>query len=103
VFAGFGSAEAGGAGRFTLTPKPIFITIGSHDQIVQPALQKRSLNYVFAADKCTTAGNPYGEKGTKYDGAAPVVVWNYDGTHTFPKDCVPSMIRFFKGISGVDR
>jgi len=95
-FAAFGSAEAAGAGRFSLTPKPIFITIGSQDNIVPPALQRRSLNYVFKADGSSPTGERFGEKGTLYNGTAPVVVWNYDGTHTFPRDSVPSMVKFFQ-------
>jgi len=98
LFAAFGSAEAGGAGRFNLSPKPIFITIGSQDKIVPPALQKRSLDFVQRVDQSASNGIPYGEKGTLYKGTAPVVVWNYPGTHAFPRDCVPSMIKFFQGL-----
>jgi polyhydroxybutyrate depolymerase len=96
LFAAFGSAEAAGANRFNLAPKPVFITIGSEDRIVPPALQRRSLNAVFQVERSQSSGQPYGEKGTLYEGLSPVVVWNYPGSHAFPQDCVPSMINFFQ-------
>lgn len=96
LFAGFGSMEAAGARKYRLTPKPIFVTIGSRDQIVKPALQRLSFKSVLKVNEAAAAGKPFGQLGTLYEGKAPTVLWEYDGTHAFPKDSVPSLIAFFK-------
>jgi polyhydroxybutyrate depolymerase len=95
-FAAFGSCEGAGALTVTLTPKPFFITIGDEDKIVSPALQHRSLNAVFKVNGSASSGTPFGDKGTLYKGAQPVVYWAYHGGHTFPADSVPTMMRFFQ-------
>jgi len=98
LFAGFGSAEAAGARRFKLRPKPIFVTIGSRDQIVRPAMQHLSFNEVLKVNQSAGKGSPFGAKGTLYKGKASSVLWSYDGTHAFPRDSVPSMVAFFKSL-----
>jgi polyhydroxybutyrate depolymerase len=97
-FAGFASAEAGGARRFNLQPKPIFVTIGKRDQIVRPAMQHLSFNEVLRINQASEKGSPFGAKGTLYQGKSPSVLWEYDGTHAFPRDSVPSMVAFFKSL-----
>ncbi len=96
--AGIGSFEGAGGQSVRLTPKPFFITIGSQDRTVPPALQKRSLDAVFRIDQSSTNGQPYGDKGMLYSGDQPVVLWSYDGGHRFPADAVPTMIRFFQSV-----
>ncbi len=96
-FAGFASFEAAGA-RMVNVPKPLFVTIGSQDKIVPPALQQASLKMVYRVDGSSGNGSSFGPKGTLYPGTEPVVFWSYEGGHTFPADAVPSMIEFFKSI-----
>ncbi len=97
-FAAFGSFEGAGGAAVRLSPKPFFITIGSQDETVPPRLQQRSLNAVFKVNGSSTNGQPYGAKGTLYQGSQPVVLWAYDGGHTFPADAVPAMLSFFKSL-----
>ena len=98
LFSGFGSAEAAGARRYTLKPKPIFVTIGSRDAIVPPAMQHASFNDVLKVNQASDKGSPFGPKGMLFKGRAPSVLWEYDGSHAFPRDSVPSMIEFFKSM-----
>lgn len=98
VFAGIGSFEAACTFPRTLTPKPLFVSIGSQDERVPPRAQQRSLRAVMRAEDSAGQGTPYGPKGTLYPGAAPVVLWSYDGPHKFPADAVPTMVRFFQGL-----
>jgi len=98
LFAGFGSAEAAGARRYKLQPKPIFVTIGSRDAIVRPAVQHLSFNDVLMVNHGSTSGSPFGPKGTEFTGKVPTVLWQYDGGHAFPRDSVPSMVAFFKSL-----
>jgi len=97
-FAGFASAEAAGARRFTLQPKPIFVTIGSQDKIVPPALQHRSFDIVLKVNQAGASTTPFGLKGALYKGKTPAVLWQYEGGHAFPRDSVPSMVAFFKSL-----
>ena len=98
VFAGFASAEAAGARKFTLTPKPIFVTIGRRDEIVRPAIQRASFNTVQKVNQDSGTGTQFGPKGTLCPGTAPSVLWEYDGGHTFPRDSVPWMVSFFRSL-----
>jgi polyhydroxybutyrate depolymerase len=98
LFAGFGSMEAAGARRYSLMPKPIFVTIGSQDQIVKPLVQHTSFNAVLKVNQAPNHGMPFGDKGALYKGLVPTVLWEYNGTHTFPRECVPSLISFFKSL-----
>jgi len=98
LFAGFGSAEAAGARKYSLQPKPIFVTIGSRDQLVRPAVQHLSFGDVLKVNQAAETGSPFGAKGSLFKGKVPTVLWEYDGGHAFPRDSVPSMVAFFKSL-----
>lgn len=98
LFAGFASVEAAGARKYALNPKPIFVTIGNRDRIVLPFLQRASFASVLKVNEAIQPGSPSPSKGTLFKGEVPTILWEYDGGHAFPKDCVPAMIDFFKSI-----
>jgi len=70
-FTGFASAEAAGARKFSLQPKPTFVTIGSQDKIVPPALQHRSFDIVLKVNESGEHTTPFGPKDTLYKGKTP--------------------------------
>jgi len=97
-FAGLASAEAAGARKYSLKPKPILVTIGSNDQLVPPVVQRFSFAEVRKVNQAAKTGSPFGPKGVLYKGKVPTVLWEYKGGHAFPRDSVPSMVAFFKSL-----
>jgi polyhydroxybutyrate depolymerase len=96
LFAGIGSFEAVCTKPRTLTPKPFFVSVGDEDQMVPPRAQMFSLKGVERVNGSQAAGTAFGEKGLLFPGTQPLVLWGYHGTHAFPKDAVPSLVKFFQ-------
>jgi len=71
-FAGFASAEAAGARKFSLQPKPIFVTIGSQDKMVPLAFQHRSFDIVLKVNQAGEPTTSFGPRGTLYTGKTPL-------------------------------
>jgi polyhydroxybutyrate depolymerase len=80
------------------TPKPAFITISSDDPLVPPPYQQQGFEQAEKADHSEKNGTPYGDGGTYYQGAEPVVCWRYKGGHEFPFESFPKLIEFFEAI-----
>jgi polyhydroxybutyrate depolymerase len=80
-------------------PKPVFITISANDPIVPPNLQEDAFESILKTDRSEKSGTSYGDAGTYFKGAAPVVVWRYKGGHEFPFESFPKLIEFFKSMN----
>ncbi|MDR3688307.1 MAG: hypothetical protein P4L46_02935 [Fimbriimonas sp.] len=97
-FAGFcpsGAALASPDMKLTV-PLPCFATLSRNDPNVPSTYQQQGFDAIRAVDHSNIEGAPYGEHGTAFGGARPVVLWTYDGGHEFPFEAFPSLIKFFK-------
>ncbi len=97
---GFGVSQAVGGQGIYLMPRPCFMTMSEADEVLDFEAQQRSLGAVQQANGTSRMGTQSGMNGMLYSGTAPLMVWTYQGNHTFPGNCVPAMVQFFKGAPG---
>ncbi|MBS1716886.1 MAG: hypothetical protein JSS72_04045 [Armatimonadetes bacterium] len=82
-----------------LSPKPFFMTIGDKDNIVPTEIQYDTLKTVKQANGASSTSQPFAEKGNLFTGKAPTVLWTYEGGHSYPPECIPAMVQFFRQIA----
>lgn len=99
VFAACAPTSAA-AGRFRnrLTPKPALHSVGEHDPLVKPAIQKFTIAYVKKLNKCEPEGEKLDTYATLYKSATgnPFIVYDHPGGHEYPLVLNKIIIDFFK-------
>jgi len=80
-----------------LKPKPVLHVAGENDQLVKFAWQKQMIDALCKLNQCAE-GKPWERKCTFYESKvkAPVVTYIHSGTHGFPPDAPPVIVKFFK-------
>ncbi len=105
LFAAIGPSASGFAGtkgidRNAWKPTPILHVVGTEDPIVNPEGQERSIAFMRTLNGCEEPKDrPLGLIESTSTKGAPVVVYRYQGGHSFPKDAPEKIITFFKRIS----
>lgn len=91
------SASAAGRVWRSLKPKPVMHLAGENDNLVKFAWQERTMDALRWFHQCED-GQPWAEHATLYPSkvGAPVVTYIHPGTHQFPADAVPLIVRFFQ-------
>jgi polyhydroxybutyrate depolymerase len=98
VFAAFAPCAAGARYAATLKPKPAMHIAGENDPLVKFAGQKLTMLAARAANGCDEKGEPWAKDCTLYPSArgAPFVAFVHSGTHRYPAEAPPLIVRFFK-------
>ena len=102
-FAAFAPASATASTSFgKLKPKPAIQIGGENDPLVRFAGQKRTMDYVRTLNSCEPTGAVWAKSGdltaTLYPSKSdtPFVTAIYPGSHKFPAEAPPMIVKFFK-------
>ena len=79
-------------------PKPAFITISGNDNVVPTGYQERACQDALRVDGATAKGTQFGPAAEYHKGKRPVVVFRFNGGHSFSLKCLVPMIRFFNSV-----
>ena len=98
VFAAFAPSGAFTAQARSLKPKPAMHIAGKNDDLVKFEYQERTIEAIRKVNGCTEKGEPWGQDCTLYPSKAgtPLVTLFYDGTHKYPTEAPPLIVKFFK-------
>ena len=79
-------------------PKPILHIAGRNDALVKFAWQERMIDTVKQHNACSAEGRDWAPDCTLYPSEkhAPVVTMIHDGTHKYPSEAPPLIVKFFK-------
>lgn len=97
-FAAFApSAAVMAQGVPQLKPKPILHLAGEKDPLVKYEWQQKMMEAIRKVNQCGE-GQPWGQFATLYPSkvGAPVVTFIHPGTHQFPAEAPPAIVKFFK-------
>jgi polyhydroxybutyrate depolymerase len=101
-FAAFApSAAPAGRSLRDLKPKPVLHIAGENDNLVKFAWQKQTMDEIRKRNGCATEGKAWAKYCTWYESKdhAPVVTYVHPGTHKFPSEAPPVVVKFFKEIA----
>ena len=96
------SASAAGKSRTQLKPKPALHVAGTNDQLVKYKWQEGMMQFMKRLNGCSSEGTPWHSsgdlKGTLYSSqkGTPLITLISPGTHKFPKEAPPLIVRFFQ-------
>lgn len=98
VFAAYAPSAAGMRKRDNLTPAPIMHIAGTADTVVPFENQQRTMEAIRKNNHCDNAGIRLGPRSTRYPSktGADVVTYIHPGTHKYPEEVNPLIVRFFK-------
>jgi polyhydroxybutyrate depolymerase len=100
VFAAVAPSAAAGAGRHQkdLKPLPVMHLAGEKDDLVKFEWQKATMDVLKKVNGCDGEGKPWQTRYTQYTSKAgpPVVTFIHPGTHAFPADAPPVIVKFFQ-------
>lgn len=98
VFAAVAPSAAGGRNLLKLKPLPCLHIAGEKDELVPFAVQKLVMQAVRRANGCSEKGTEWSRYGTLYESekGAPFVALIHPGTHKYPDDVAPLIVRFFR-------
>ncbi|MBI1312315.1 prolyl oligopeptidase family serine peptidase [bacterium] len=79
-------------------PRPILHIAGTHDALVKFAWQERMIDTVRRHNACSSEGTEWASDCTLYPSEkdAPVVTMIHNGTHKYPPEAPPLIVKFFK-------
>ncbi len=71
---------------------------GENDQVVRIRSQRRIMAGVLELNGCEREGQPWAQDCTLFTSAAgtPAVAFVHNGTHMFPDEAPPLIVRFFQ-------
>lgn len=92
------SAAAGSRLLANAKPLPVLHVAGERDPLVSFAMQERTIAAVRKLNGCEEKGKDWGKGCTIYPSSkgAPVVTFIHPGTHAYPNEAPPLIVRFFK-------
>lgn len=91
--------SAGGSrGILTLKPKPVMLVAGEKDELVKFTGQERIMRFVRRLNGCEEEGKEWARGCTLYPSknGTPVVTLFHPGTHRYPQEAPPLIVKFFK-------
>jgi polyhydroxybutyrate depolymerase len=98
VFAAFAPSAAVAARQMKdLKPKPVMHVAGEHDELVKFAWQQLTMTRLRTLNECGE-GSSWDKYCTQYSSKRdmPVVTMIHPGTHKFPGEAPPLIVKFFK-------
>jgi polyhydroxybutyrate depolymerase len=98
VFAAVAPSAAVGARQLKdLKPKPVLHVAGENDELVKFEWQKLMIDQLLKLNGCDK-GTPHGKWCTQYASqtGTPVVTMIHPGTHKFPEEAPPVIVKFFQ-------
>ncbi|MCA9120615.1 MAG: prolyl oligopeptidase family serine peptidase [Planctomycetales bacterium] len=104
VFAAFAPSAATSRRLQELTPKPALHIAGRNDNLVLFSWQERAIAAVKKTNGCSVNGSKWAEDCTEFssESGTPFIAYIHDGTHKYPADASPLIVRFFKEHAGGD-
>lgn len=92
------SASAAGKVRKLLTPKPVMHLAGEKDILVKFWWQELTMKGIRKLNQCEADGKEWAKYATLYPSElkTPVVTYIHPGTHKYPTDAPPLIVKFFK-------
>jgi len=98
VFAAFAPCASASRLALGLSPKPAMHIAGERDALVRFEWQQRTMAIVRRRNGCTAAGREWAKHCTLYPSAngAPFIAFIHPGTHKYPAEAPPLIVRFFK-------
>jgi polyhydroxybutyrate depolymerase len=80
-----------------LTPKPAMHIAGRNDELVLFSRQELAIAAVKRTNECSGNGSEWGKDCTQFasDKGTPFVAFIHDGTHKYPSEAPPMIVRFF--------
>lgn len=98
VFAAYATSAAGMRKRDNLIPRPVMHIAGIADTVVPFDNQQRTMAAVRRNNQCDETGTKLGPRSTRYPSktGADVVTYIHPGTHKYPEEVNPLIIKFFK-------
>lgn len=99
VFAAIAPSAAAGARNLKdAKPCPVLHVAGEKDPLVKFEIQQRAIAAVRAINGCEDQGKEWDQGCTLYPSSkdAPVVTFIHPGTHVYPKEAPPLIVKFFK-------
>ncbi len=99
------SAAAGSRSLAVAKPLPALHVAGEKDALVTFAMQQRAIAAIRTLNGCEAAGKDWAPGCTIYASpkGAPVVTFIHPGTHKYPDEAPPLIVRFFKEHSRGER
>lgn len=93
-------APSASAARYVrnLKPKPVMHLAGEKDTLVKYEWQAVMMQALRKTNQCEETGSAWAEFATEYTSAigTPVVTYIHPGTHQYPAEAPPLIVKFFK-------
>ena len=98
VFAAMAPSSASSRAIRRLKPKPAMHIAGRNDELVLFAWQQRAIDAVRQINGCGETGSTWAKDCTLYPSTTntPLVTFIHDGTHEYPAEAPPLIVKFFK-------
>jgi polyhydroxybutyrate depolymerase len=98
VFAAVAPSAAASRVARSVKPKPAMHIAGRKDTLVRFAWQQRTIEAVRRSNGCDGQPRQWAENCTLYPSSngTPLVTLIHDGTHKYPSEAPPLIVRFFK-------
>ncbi len=98
VFAAFAPSGAFSMQVKSFIPKPAMHIAGKKDELVKFSHQERMIDAVKKVNGCDDKGTEWAKDCTLYTskGGTPLVTLVYDGSHKYPQEAPPLIVKFFK-------
>jgi polyhydroxybutyrate depolymerase len=99
VFAAIAPSAAAGARNLKdAKPCPVLHVAGEKDPLVKFEIQQRAIAAVRSLNGCEEQGKEWDKGCTLYASSkdAPVVTFIHPGTHAYPREAPPLIVKFFK-------
>lgn len=99
IFAAFAPSAGGGEVIRSITePRPVMVIAGENDQLVRIGTQRRILAGFLALNGCDREGEPWAQDCNLFTSptGTPTIAFVHNGTHAFPDEAPPLIVRFFQ-------
>lgn len=98
VFAAVAPSAASSRRIRELTPKPAMHIAGRNDKLVLFSWQEQAIAAVKRINGCSESGSEWAKDCTQFTSTknAPFIAFIHDGTHKYPSEAPPLIVRFFK-------
>lgn len=98
VFAAVAPSAASSRRLLELAPKPAMHIAGRNDELVLFSWQELAIAAVKKVNGCSASGTEWAKDCMQYasDKDTPFIAFIHDGTHKYPAEAPPLIVRFFK-------
>lgn len=82
----------------SMTPKPVMHLAGRQDKLVNFQWQERTIDALKRLNQCGSDGSKWSTFATSFPSRldTPVVAYIHPGTHKYPTEATPLIVKFFK-------